>query len=125
MDVKHAPIAIGSEYLYQSVAPAGLLSRSLEGCQHPEPPPRFAFARLVCEGPACGFFLCVEQDLLRGLIFCGRHGVFLLSLHNAVQRTMTSNGLAVKVKCTNLCNNFSHGTKIRDEAQSRAPERDP
>src|SRR5829696_3472214 len=44
----------------------------------------------------------------------------LLSLHNTVQGTMTECGPSVKVECTNLCNNFFYGTKIRDEAQSGA-----
>src|SRR5215211_2312036 len=59
------------------------------------------------------------------LFFCRRHGVFLLSLHNAVQEIMTANGSAVKIECTKLCNNFFHATKIRDEAQSRAHAGDP
>src|SRR5687768_18582944 len=104
MDVQHAPVAIGSEYLYQSVAPASLLLRGLDGGQHPDPPPRLAFSRLVREGSARGFFR-VEHDPRPGLVFCSRHGVFLLSIHNTVQGTMAENGPVVKVKCTNLCNN--------------------
>src|SRR3712207_2143159 len=50
---------------------------------------------------------------------------FPYSLHNSVQGTMTDYGSAVKVKCTNLCNNFFYATKIRDEAQSRAHAGDP
>src|SRR5688572_16638864 len=38
---------------------------------------------------------------------------------------MTEYGALVKVRCTNLCNNFSHATKIRDEAQGRARAGDP
>jgi AcrR family transcriptional regulator len=38
---------------------------------------------------------------------------------------MTDYGSAVKVKCTSVCNNFFHATQVRDEAPSRAPERDP
>src|SRR5919112_4115010 len=33
---------------------------------------------------------------------------------------MTKYGLSVKVKYTNVCNNFFYATKIRDEAQGRA-----
>jgi hypothetical protein len=67
MDVEHALIAIRSEYLYQSVVPAGLLRCSLYGGQCPEPPPSLALAWVVCEGPAGGtYFFCVEQGLLGG-----------------------------------------------------------
>jgi hypothetical protein len=38
---------------------------------------------------------------------------------------MTEYESPVKVKCTNLCNNFFYGTKIRDEAQSGAYAGDP
>src|SRR5918997_285452 len=106
MDVQHALVAVRSEYLYQSVAPAGLLARGLDSGQQPEPPPRLAFARVVCEGVACGIFSCIDQGLLPSLVFRERHSVFLLSLHNSVHRTMTANEPAVKVKCTYLCNNF-------------------
>ena len=48
MDVKHALIPIGSEYLYQRGPPTGLLLRGLYGGKQPEPPPRLAFARFGC-----------------------------------------------------------------------------
>ena len=53
MDVVHA-VALRSEYLYQRVPSVGLLPRSFYGGQCPKLPPRFPFARVVCEGPACG-----------------------------------------------------------------------
>jgi AcrR family transcriptional regulator len=48
MDVKHAPVPIGSEYLYQRGPPTGLLLRGLYGGKQPEPPPRLAFTRFGC-----------------------------------------------------------------------------
>src|SRR5215210_5499388 len=51
--------------------------------------------------------------------------VLLLSLHNAVQGILTEYEPPVKVKCTIMCNNFFHGTQIRDEAQGRAHGGDP
>src|SRR5215204_6555414 len=115
---------IGGEYLYHRIAPAGLLPVSLHGGQQTDPPPRFAFARPQRKNPARGVF-CVERDPRPGLVFCSRHSVFLLSLHNSVQGTMTEYGPSVKVECTNLCNNFFHATQIRDEAQGRAHAGDP
>src|SRR5215210_1007448 len=107
VDVQRTREAFGGEYLYQGVAPAGLLGRGLYGGQHPYPPQRLAFSRLVREGPARGIFLRLERGPRPGSVFRGRHIVFLLSLHNSVQRTMTEDGPSVKVGCTDLCNNFS------------------
>src|SRR5829696_3443571 len=125
MDVQHTPVAIRSEYLYYGVPFAGLLLRGLDGSQHPQPPPRLSFARLMGEGPACGIFLCVEHDPRPSLLFCSRHSASLLSLHSSVQRTMPENEPAVKVQYTSMCNNFFYATKIRDEAQSTAHAADP
>src|SRR5215216_5378196 len=125
MDVQHTPVAIRSEYLYYGVPFAGLLLRGLYGGQHPQPPPRLAFARLMREGRACGILLCVEHDPPPSLLFCSGHSASLLSLHSSVHIKMPENEPAVKVKCTYLCNNFFHATKIRDEAQSTAHAADP
>src|SRR5919199_582110 len=124
MYMQHTGVAFGSEYLYQSVLPFGLLLSGLDGGQHPHPPPRLAFTRLVREGLARCTFFCVEQGFLPSSVFCGRHWRILLSLHNSVQGMMTGGKPSVKVKCTNLCNNFFYGAKVQDEAQGRAPERD-
>src|SRR5687767_5471373 len=90
MDVQHALIPIGSEYLYQRGPPTGLLLRGLYGSKQPEPP-RLAFARFVREGHALDFFFCIEYGPRPNLVFCSRHSVFLLSLHSSVQRTMPEN----------------------------------
>src|SRR5215207_1266213 len=119
MDVQHTPVAIRSEYLYYGVPFTGLLFRGLDGGKHPQPPPRLAFARLMSEGPALGFF-CIEYGPRPNLVFCSRHSVSLLSLHSSVHIKMPENEATVKVNCTYLCNNFFYGTKIRDEAQSPA-----
>src|SRR5215217_8243679 len=64
VDVQRTREAFGSAYLYQSVLPTGLLSCGLDGGQHPYPPQRLAFSRLVREGPARYISFRVCQDLL-------------------------------------------------------------
>src|SRR5215203_220939 len=118
-------LALRFEHLDEGVVPAGLLLGSLYGGQAAEPPPRLAFVASYREGPALGIPCRVEDGPPRGLVFCGRHGVTLLSIHNTVQGILTGYGPSVKVKCTKLCNNFSHAAQIRDEAQGRTHGGDP
>src|SRR5215218_2889376 len=91
MDVQHPPVAIRGEYLYYGIPFSSLLLRGLYGGQHPQPPPRLAFARLMHEGPACGIFLRFEHDPRPSLFFCSRHSASLLSLHSSVHIKMPEN----------------------------------
>jgi hypothetical protein len=84
MDVPRALVALGSEYLHQSVAPAGLLTGSLYGSQLSKLPPRLAVAWVLCEGPARRLCFCIAQDLAGSLPLDRCHIACLLSVHISV-----------------------------------------